>query len=77
LGAVQQNSDGLYSTVNQPQVWIGNIAGAVAFSGLAPAYAGGLYQVNVQIPQNAPSGIQPLKLSVNGVISNTVNVAIQ
>jgi uncharacterized protein (TIGR03437 family) len=77
LGAVKQNSTGLFTTVAQPQVVIGNVPAAVHFSGLAPLFGGGLYQVNVQIPENAPAGIQPLILKINGVASNSVNVAIK
>jgi uncharacterized protein (TIGR03437 family) len=47
-----------------------------AFAGLTPT-AVGLYQVNVQIPQDAPTGpAVPLTLTVNGVIGNFVYMAI-
>lgn len=36
----------------------------------------GLYQVNVQIPANAPVGELPLALSINGVVSNSVKVLV-
>ena len=48
-----------------------------AFAGLSPGSVG-LYQVNLQIPDNAPSGnAVPLALSVGGITSNTVTIAIQ
>ncbi len=77
LGAVQRNSMGLMVTVAQPQVSIANIPATVQYSGLAPVYDGGLYQVNVQIPKDAPSATQALTLTINGVQSNTVKVAIR
>jgi len=44
---------------------------------LAPG-AVGLYQVNVQIPDNAPTGNAiGLVVSVGGATSNTVTIAIQ
>ncbi len=77
LGAVQDVGAGLMETVAQPRVTIGNVPAPVLFSGLAPVYNGGLYQVNVQIPQNAPQGTEPLVLTIGGVSSNTVKVAIK
>jgi len=77
LGAVKQDSTGLSATVVRPQVSIANIPAAVKFSGLAPLFGGGLYQVNVQVPQDAPAGTQPLILNINGVASNTVKVAVK
>jgi uncharacterized protein (TIGR03437 family) len=77
LGAVHSNGAGLMTTVVQPQISIGGVPAVVQFSGLTPGYDGGLYQVNVQIPQNAPSGTQPLMLTISGVSSNSVTVAIQ
>ena len=36
----------------------------------------GLYQVNVQVPADAPVGSVPLTLSINGVASNSVKVLV-
>lgn len=77
LGAVKEESTGLSPTIAQPQVLIGNVPAIVKFSGLAPLFGGGLYQVNAQIPENAPAGTQPLILKIGGVASNSVKVAIQ
>jgi uncharacterized protein (TIGR03437 family) len=64
-------------TVLAPEVRVGNILASVTFSGLAPGYVG-LYQVNVQVPMGAPTGIAvPLVLVSGGVSSNTVTIAIQ
>jgi uncharacterized protein (TIGR03437 family) len=55
--------------VTTPSVRIGGISVAVSFAGLAPGFAG-LYQVNVQVPTNAPSGNSvPLILSQNTLFS--------
>lgn len=54
-------------------------AGATAtplFTGLTPT-AVGLYQINVRIPDNTPLGAAvPVSVSVGGVVSNTVNIAV-
>jgi len=73
LGAVR--SDG--TTVAQPQVVIAGFQATVLASALAPASAGGTYQVNVRIPQNVPVGTQNLVLTIGGVSSNSVRLAIQ
>ncbi|MGA7238045.1 MAG: hypothetical protein WBY44_20325 [Bryobacteraceae bacterium] len=66
-----------YTSISSPQVTIGGIAGTVLYSGLAPNLVG-LYQVNVQLPLNAPSGpAVPVVLKIGGVISNTVTIAVQ
>lgn len=47
-----------------------------AFSGLTPGLVG-LYQINVVIPNTVASGNQPMYFTVNGVQSNTVQLAVQ
>ena len=68
----------LANTVITPTVTIGTVTATVTFSGLAPGYIG-LNQVNVQVPQTAPTGdAVPLSISDGfGGVSNTVTVAIQ
>ena len=70
----------LSSTTTNPTVSIGGIAAPQTdgfFSGLAPGFVG-LYQVNVQIPDSAPSGdAVPLTLTIGGATSNTVTIALQ
>jgi uncharacterized protein (TIGR03437 family) len=64
-------------TIATPTVTIGGIVAQVSFSGLAPG-AVGLYQVNVQVPVGAPAGdAVPVTLSIGGVDSNTVTIAVQ
>lgn len=70
-------SDPLATTGEVPRVTIGGIQGKVLFSGLAPGFVG-LYQVNVQVPVNAPTGdAVPVELSIAEVLSNTVSIALQ
>jgi uncharacterized protein (TIGR03437 family) len=59
-----------------PTVTIGGVAAQVAFSGLAPGYVG-LYQVNAVVPSTAPTGNQPLVVSIGGVSSQTTNLPVQ
>jgi uncharacterized protein (TIGR03437 family) len=65
----------LVGTTAGPVVTVGGAAATVQFSGLAPGFVG-LYQVNVAVPANAPTGTQPLKLSIGGA-DVTVNLAVQ
>ena len=54
-----------------------NTFGTVQFSGLAPGFVG-LWQINVQIPSNAPTGnAVPVHAVLGGSPSNTVTMAIQ
>ncbi len=67
----------LSQTTTEPQVTVGGAPARVFFSGLAPRFVG-LYQVNAEIPNDAPSGDQvPLELTIGGVASNTVTIAVE
>jgi uncharacterized protein (TIGR03437 family) len=67
----------LASTTLTPSVTIGGAPAPAAFSGLAPGFVG-LYQVNVQVPDNAPSGdAVPVVVTLGGASSNTVTIAVQ
>jgi uncharacterized protein (TIGR03437 family) len=69
-------SSPLSKTLTNPAVTIGGVPGTVSFSGLAPGFAG-LYLVNVQIPDTAPTGVAvPIQLSIGGLVANTATVAI-
>ena len=59
-----------------PEVTIGGRPATVSFGGLAP-YIVGLYQLNIQVPDDAPTGYQPVVLSVNGVASPPVTLYVQ
>ncbi|MEP7271792.1 MAG: S8 family serine peptidase [Acidobacteriota bacterium] len=66
----------LYATAVTPAVTIGGITAAVSFSGLAPGFVG-LWQLNVLIPGNAPTGnAVPLVISTGGRTGNIVMIAI-
>ena len=61
--------------VLQPTATLGGVAARVSFAGLAPGFVG-LYQVNIEVPANAPPGEDQLLLISNGVSSNPVTVSI-
>ena len=70
------SNTGLTSTMTIPVVTIGGVRADVIFSGLTPGIVG-LYQINVVVPASAPTGSQPLVVSVNGVNSNSSNLQVQ
>jgi uncharacterized protein (TIGR03437 family) len=77
LGAASPSAPNLATTLAQPTVSIGGVDANVVFSGLSPGFVG-LYQVNLQVPQTAPSGdAVPVVLKIGGVTSNTATIAIQ
>lgn len=70
-------SSPLSLTLATASVQIGNVPATVTFSGLAPGLVG-VYQVNAVVPPDAPKGPSvPLVLSIGGVVSNTVTLAVQ
>ena len=70
-------SNPLSYSMNPPSVSVGGIAAKVIFSGLAPGYIG-LYQVNAEVPDGVASGDAiPVVISMNGINSNTVTIAVQ
>ncbi|MBI2816876.1 MAG: hypothetical protein HYX72_08040 [Acidobacteria bacterium] len=74
-GSADPNS--LSRTLSTPQVTIGGAAANVVFSGLSPGNVG-LYQVDAQIPDGAPSGSAiDVVLSIGGVASNRITIAVQ
>ena len=66
----------LASTLVKPTVTIGGVAANVLFSGLTPGSIG-LYQIDVQVPANAPAGIEPVVITQNGVSSQPANLPVQ
>lgn len=63
-------------TTTTPIVQIGGIQVQPAFSGLAPGYSG-LYQLNVVVPQNAPTGNIPITLNSAGALSKSAFITIR
>ena len=67
----------LSRTRSTPAVLVGGVGAPVAFSGLAPGFVG-LYQVNAQVPEGAVSGeAVSLSLTIGGIESNVVTVAVE
>ncbi|MFN7993682.1 MAG: S8 family serine peptidase [Bryobacteraceae bacterium] len=54
------------TTTATPTVAIGGLNAPIQYTGLAPNFVG-LYQVNVTVPEGAPSGIQPITISIGGI----------
>ncbi len=67
----------LAATIETPAVTIGGVPAKVVTSVLAPGYAG-LYQINAQIPSASAKGpAVPVVISIGGVTSNTVTMAVK
>jgi len=67
----------LSNTLLTPSVTMSGVSALVTFSGLSPGFAG-LYQVNVQVPDAAPTGGQvQVVMMINGFTSNAVTIAVQ
>jgi uncharacterized protein (TIGR03437 family) len=73
-GYIEIYCTGLGSLSVQPSVQIAGLDASVVYSGVTSIP--GLYQVNVQIPNAAPSGAQPLTLTITGIMSNTVKILL-
>ena len=56
----------LQRTVEPVTARIAGRPASVEFAGGAPGFIGGLYQVNVRIPGNTPSGVQSVEFEVAG-----------
>jgi uncharacterized protein (TIGR03437 family) len=64
-------------TVGSVSAVIGGISAPITFAGAAPGYPG-LYQLNILVPMNAPSGSQELVIYISGKASQTgATVVIQ
>ncbi len=64
------------TTFYTPTVMIAGASAPVLFSGVAPGFVG-LYQINIQVPASIQAGTVPLVVTVNGVSSQTTQVAVQ
>ncbi|MGC8781864.1 MAG: hypothetical protein ACP5UQ_13460, partial [Anaerolineae bacterium] len=60
----------------QPEVTIGGRKAQVQFSGLAPNIVG-LYQLNVVVPEEAPTGLQEVKVTIGGVTSKAALLPVR
>ncbi|MFN7922504.1 MAG: S8 family serine peptidase [Bryobacteraceae bacterium] len=59
-----------------PTVTVGGRPAEVLFSGLSP-FSVGLYQINIRLAPDTPTGIQPVVVTVEGVASKAVNMPVQ
>jgi uncharacterized protein (TIGR03437 family) len=76
-GAAALGAPLLSITTTNPTVTIGGMAAVVTFSGLAPGFAG-LYQVNALVPAGASAGgAVAVAITIGGITSNTVTIAVQ
>jgi uncharacterized protein (TIGR03437 family) len=68
---------GTSTLVNPVQITIGGIQAAIAYQGLAPSEVG-LYQFNVTVPMNVPSGDVVLQVTQAGVLDpQTMLLSVQ
>ena len=76
-GAPAPTSPPLATTTANPTVTIGGVQAEVVFSGLAPGSVGE-YQVNVKVAAGVvPGSALPVVISIGGVNSNTVTMAVK
>jgi uncharacterized protein (TIGR03437 family) len=67
----------LARTLTNPSVSIGGADASLNYAGLAPGLVG-LYQVNALVPSATPVGSAvPVVITIGGVVSNTVTIAVQ
>lgn len=66
----------LATTRNVPGVTIGGRPAEVLFSGLAPQFVG-LYQLNVRVPADAATGLQPVVITSNGIESKQFTLPVR
>ena len=67
----------LAATANLPTATVGGKTATVYFSGLAPGFVG-LWQLNVQVPADAPSGASvEVVLNFGGKTANRVTIAVE
>lgn len=79
FGTYGATANGLTPLTQTVTAFVGDVPAQVQFAGHAPGYTLGLQQVNILIPNGAPSGAAvPVRLTINGVATQTgITVAIQ
>src|SRR5262249_54482095 len=71
------NVSTLYKSTSDVAVYVGGVAGTVAFNGLAPGFPG-LYQINVVLPATLPKGKNgrlPLAISTGNALHDQVDIS--
>jgi uncharacterized protein (TIGR03437 family) len=64
-------------TTTMPVVTIGGVEGTITYSGIAPS-SRGLNQLNVKLTADVPAGdAVPVVLTIGGVESNTISIAVE
>ena len=74
-----QTANGLCNANAMPTVLVGGVAAQVSFAGQAPGYPG-VAQINLTIPQSAPTGssVSLIVKSADGTVtSNAATIAVQ
>jgi uncharacterized protein (TIGR03437 family) len=75
IGFVAQ-AQPLSETLATPSVTIGGKTASTLFSGLTPTTSG-LYQINLRLASDTPTGTQPLIVSIGNVLSTAVSIQVQ
>lgn len=71
------NSSPYPAPIQPVSVTIGDLAGVVQYAGAAPSLVAGVLQINVQVPTGiAASAAVPVVLTVGGVVSPAVTIAV-
>jgi len=73
------NVSTLYKSTSDVAVYVGGVAGTVAFNGLAPGFPG-LYQINVVLPATLPKGKNgrlPLAISTGNAFHDQVDISVR
>jgi uncharacterized protein (TIGR03437 family) len=63
------------NTLHKPFVGIGGISAEIQFSGLSPQFVG-VYQLNVVVPNVAPGDAVPVQLTLGGITSPKLTMAV-
>ena len=68
-------SQPLSASPNLPNVFLGGRQLAILYNGLAPGFAG-VWQIDVAIPADVPTGPDLALSVINGIASNPISVTV-
>ncbi len=60
----------------RPEVTLGGVGCETIYAGLTPGFVG-LYQINLRVPDSLAPGVHSLVVTLDGVASNSVTVAVE